>query len=357
MTIEFMKPYLDFTLFNNTGEQYFNAIVVFFTLFIVLRVFKTVILIRLKQLAKKTENKIDDVIIKSIDSVHWPFFFIVAVFFGIRFLTLSVTFERWYGYFILIASVYYAVKTLNSIITVFTSQIMEKRKKEDKASETPAIYLMTTILKMAMWVFGLLFLLSNFGINITSLIAGLGIGGIAIALALQNVLTDMFSSFSIYFDKPFQVGEFIIIGEFMGTVKHIGIKSTRIQSLSGEEIVMSNRELTSTTVKNYKRMKRRRIVFAFGVVYQTTSKKLDKIPTMVRGIIEKVEDATPDRIHFKAFGASSLDFEVVYYMEVSDYGKYMDAQQQINLEMVKAFEKEKIEFAYPTQTLYVNKLK
>ena len=197
--------------------------------------------------------------------------------------------------------------------------------------------------------------LSNLGYNVTTLVAGLGIGGLAIAFALQKVLEDIFSSVSIYFDKPFEIGDFIIVGEQMGVVKKIGIKSTRIQALQGEEIVISNRELTSVRIQNFKRMEKRRVAFSFGVLYSTSNAKLKKAIEMVKKIVEKAEHADLDRVHFKAFGSSSLDFEVVYYLKSRDYNVYMDTQQEINFAIKEAFEKEKIEFAYPTQTIHLAK--
>jgi len=197
--------------------------------------------------------------------------------------------------------------------------------------------------------------LSNFGYNISTLIAGLGIGGVAIALALQNILTDIFASFSIYFDKPFQTGDFIIVGNDLGVVKKIGIKTTRLQTLQGEELVISNKELTETRIHNYKKMQKRRIVFNFGLTYDTSSAKLKKVLQILKGIIDKIEIAELDRVHFNKFGDFSLNFEVVYYLASSDYNEYMDTQQAINLAIKEKFEKDGIKFAYPTQTVFVNK--
>lgn len=205
--------------------------------------------------------------------------------------------------------------------------------------------------RMLIWVVVLLLTLDNLGINITALIAGLGIGGIAIALAVQNILGDLFASLSITFDKPFVVGDFLIVGEFMGTVENIGIKSTRLRSLTGEQIVMSNADLLSSRVRNYQRMRERRIVFALGVTYETPRERLQRIPDLVRKIIEAQEQVRFDRCHFARFGASSLDFETVYFVLTADFNRYMDIQQAVNFAIHAAFEQEQIEFAYPTQRL------
>jgi len=232
---------------------------------------------------------------------------------------------------------------------------IKKRTEGDKRQDTSMIKVLVLIIKIVIWTIALLMILANFGIQITPLIASLGVGGIAIALALQSVLGDLFSAFAIYLDKPFQEEDFIIIGNDMGIVEHVGIKTTRIRTLQGQELVVSNSELTSTRINNYKKMRKRRIVFSFGVTYDTPTIKLKKIPGIVEKIIKSVKGADLDRAHFKEFGDSSLNYEVVYFVDNGDYNKYMDIQQDINLKIKEGFEKEKIEFAFPTQTIHVEK--
>ena len=196
--------------------------------------------------------------------------------------------------------------------------------------------------------------MDNLGIKISALVAGLGIGGIAIALAAQTVLGDLFSCFIIFFDRPFVIGDFIVIGEFKGTVDHVGLKTTRLISLGGEQLIFSNTDLTNSRIRNYKRMDRRRIVFQLGVTYQTTLMQLKKIPQIIEEIITQIPDATFDRTHFASYGDFSLNFEIVYYVNDRDYNKYMVIQQEINFKIKEAFEKEGIEFAYPTQTVFLS---
>ena len=181
---------------------------------------------------------------------------------------------------------------------------------------------------------------------------GFGVGGIAIALALQNILSDALSAFSLYFDRPFEIGDFVVVGDYAGTVTKIGIISTRIQLLQGEELVISNKNLISTSVRNFKKLRRRRIVFTIKVTSEISVKTLKKIPLIIAKILKKTDMAELDRVHFKQFGDFSLDFEVVYYIKTGDYTKYMDIQQQINFGILEEFEKEKIEMAYPTQKIF-----
>jgi small-conductance mechanosensitive channel len=233
-------------------------------------------------------------------------------------------------------------------------KIIKKREKGE-GDNGEIIKLLSVIAKILLWVVAVLLILSNLGYNITSLIAGLGIGGIAVALALQNILGDIFSSFSIYFDKPFKPGDSITVSGHTGVVKKIGIKSTRIQTLQGEELIMPNSELTKASVQNFGFMKRRRVIFNINIAYGSPAEKLKRIPDMIRKIVAAQTETEVDRVHFKAFGDSSLIYEIVYYVGSGDYNRYMDIQQAINLAIVGKFEEEKIEIAYPTRTVYVKK--
>ena len=211
------------------------------------------------------------------------------------------------------------------------------------------------ITKLIIWGIAIVFFLDNMGFKISAVIAGLGIGGVAIALAAQAVLGDLFSYFAIIFDRPFEAGDFIIIGEYLGTIEHIGIKTTRIRSLGGEQLVFSNTDLTNSRVRNYKRMQKRRVLFKLGVTYQTSSQQLESIPKIIEKIIKSVKNTVFDRAHFSSYGDFNLIFEIVYYVMSADYNKYMDIQQEINYAIKKEFESHAIEFAYPTQTLHVVK--
>jgi len=263
-------------------------------------------------------------------------------------LELPVFLEKTLDTVLLIWIVTQAMVAVQVLINYFAGKVVNTNDPSEKS----AVDLLTKTIKFALWVIAILFILSNLNINITSFIAGLGIGGVAIAFALQSILSDLFSSFAIYFDKPFIVGDFITFNNQSGTVEKIGIKTTRLKSLSGEEIVVSNKDLTSSVIKNFKRMKERRVIFTFEVTYDTPSKKLRKIPEIIKGIIKEIEMAKEDRVHFKEFGEFSLSFEVSFYVESSNYQEYMNIRQEINLEIIETFRKEKIKFAFPTRTIY-----
>jgi small-conductance mechanosensitive channel len=342
----------EYILWGNSLVVYVKTLVLFAFFIVVFKIFQFLILKKLESLAKITKTDIDDILIEVVRSVRPTFYSFIAFYLAIQFLVLSDIVSKAVG-IILVIWVFYQV--IASVQILINKLIEKKMESGENATTRSALNLLGQLAKGALWAMGILMILSNLGVNVSSLIAGLGIGGIAIAFALQNILGDLFSSFALYFDKPFEVGDFILVGSDMGTVEKIGIKTTRLRALQGEELVISNRELTSARVQNYKKMEERRIVFAFGVTYQTPTEKLKEIPSTVKHIIESLAYTRFDRAHFKSFGDSALNFEVVYYIETSEYAKYMDAQQNINLKLAEAFEKDGIDFAYPTQTIYLEK--
>jgi len=226
-------------------------------------------------------------------------------------------------------------------------------KQGENQSRDRALKAISSLLNALVWVIGILFVLDNLGFRISTVVAGLGIGGIAVALAAQTILGDLFAYFTILFDRPVEIGDQIVVGDYKGTVDHFGIKTTRITGHGGEQIIMSNKDLTDSRVRNFKRMTRRRVTFSLGVTYDTDIKTLRKIPEIITGIFREIEGITLNRVHFSSFGDSSLIYEVAYHVESNDYNKYMDSQQAINLRIAEEFLENNINFAYPTQTLYL----
>lgn len=340
-------------IFGNMVFSWLGAITIFALVLLGLKIFQTVLVAKLKNLTDKTQTEIDDVVIAALKSIHWPFYVLVAIYFALGFLNIPPLMQQWAYYIFLVAVIYYAIRFAEQFID-YGTKIFVARKEESKEG-VGIIKLLSAVLKLVLWASAIVLILANMGYNVTSLIAGLGIGGIAVALALQNILGDLFSSLAIYFDKPFRIGDFVVIGDQMGTVKKIGIKTTRIQVPQGEELVVSNSELTKAQVRNFGVMKKRRGLVNIGVTYDTPAEKLKQIPGMIREIINAQANAEADRIHFKSFGDSSLVFEIVYYVHSGEYAKFMDAQQAVNLAIIEKFEQEEIEMAFPTQTIYVKK--
>jgi len=351
------NQFLSTTYLGNTGKAYLIALGVFIALFIIFKIFDSVVISFLRRVAKKTKADWDDIIIDFMSAISWQFYAFLAFFISTITLQVHPILERALQILLVIFLAFYASRGFSKIVDHFTDKQIEKRKKQDKLASTSMIKTFGIIFKIAIYSIAFLMILDNFGIEITPLIASLGVGGIAIAIALQSVLSDLFSAFAIYFDKPFKEGDFIIVGDDLGTVKRIGIKTTRIQTLQGQELVMSNTELTNTRVNNYSKMQRRRVVTQIGVEYSTPLNKMKKINGIVKKAVDSTKDATLDRTHFKGYGDFSLNYEIVYYIESPDYNKYMDIQQEINFKIKEAFEKEKIVFAFPTQTLHIGSFK
>lgn len=344
---------MNYNFAGNLVSDYMVFAAVFIALLLGLKLFKTYILHHLKKISDRSKTHLDDMILEFINSINWRFFVFVSFFAAAKTLSLHPMVDKLFSYALLIIAVFYGVLFFCRVVDFLIQ--MHIKKTAENGEDTTATLILGKIAKASTWVIAVLLILSNIGFNITSLIAGLGIGGVAVAFALQNVLEDLFSSFTIYFDKPFKKGDFIIVGQDMGVVKSIGIKSTRLQTLQGQELVISNRELTSTRVNNYKKMEKRRIAFAFGVEYGTSVIRLKLADEIVREIFKNMEMVQLDRVHFKEFGPFSLNFEVVYYLDSNDYNKYMDTQEQINLEIKGQFEKKGISMAFPTQTVYIKK--
>jgi small-conductance mechanosensitive channel len=347
----FTAPIWQKVYWGNSVFDYLVFLFATFALLVVFKIFQSVVLSRLKKLAQKTKSDLDDELIKIVQSLKPPFYSFLAFYLSLSFLALNEFLRKALYAVLIIWVVYQAVAALQILINYI---VRKKLPSRDQGSQT-MVGVISVLLKGSVWAVALILMLQNLGVNVTSLIAGLGIGGIAVAMAVQNILSDLFSSFAIYFDKPFLVGDFIVSGDTMGVVKKIGIKTTRIQALQGEEIVVSNKELTSTRIQNFKKMKQRRVVFSFGVVYETPQQKLEKIPELVKSIVESVGLTRFERAHFKKFDDSALSFEVVYYILSPDYNQYMDTNQKILFEIKKTFEREGISMAYPTQTIYINK--
>ncbi len=349
-----MEELLKETYWGNTILQYLIAAGFFVGGIIMVSIFKTIILIRLKKWAGKTKTTIDDFLIVGIQKSIVPILFYGSFYIALRTLNISPD----VGNILNIASVFvitfFAIRLITSILDFSITSYSSMHEAGDQ--KTKQLKSLSALARFLVWGIGLIFLLDNLGFDISAVIAGLGIGGIAVALAAQSILGDLFSYFTIFFDKPFELGDYILVGDKNGTVEHIGIKTTRIRALSGEQLVFSNTDLTSSRIHNFKKLQKRRITFQIGVIYETHEEKLQKISDIVEKIIKEEQNAQFDRGHFKSFGDFSLNFEFVYYVLSADYAKYMDVQQVINYKIFEQFSKEGIEFAYPTQTLFMNKI-
>ena len=349
-----LHDFLKKTFGDNSLENWLIALGVVFAIAVILWALKKAMACRLADFAQKTTNVWDDLAVNLFKSTKLFFILAVSIYAGTAAVDLPGATASLIGTLVVIVLLIQAAIWGNRIIAFLVSYC-GKRKAEKNAGSAASLKVISFIGKLVLWSAIILLALDNIGIDITTLVAGLGVGGIAVALAVQNVLGDVFASLSIMLDKPFEAGDFIIVDDLMGTVEHVGLKTTRVRSLHGEQIVFSNTDLLKSRIRNYKRMQERRIMFAIGVTYQTPHGKLAAIPSMLKEAVESQKTTRFDRAHFKEYGDFSLNFEVIYYVNSQDYNVYMDTQQGINLAIHERFEKEGIEFAYPTQTLYLQK--
>jgi small-conductance mechanosensitive channel len=349
-----MMGFLNSEFLGNTIQSWFIALGLSLGVIIVLLVVRRIIYQRLVNLAKRSKTELDDILIPLMDQTRWFGFLALGLYLGSFLLTLPSDIAIWFNRIIQIIFVIQVGFWGNGVISFYVTRGVESRVAEDKGEDATTLDTLGLLGKIALWVILSLIVLDNLNVEINSLVTSLGIGGIAVALAVQNILGDLFASLSITLDKPFAIGDFIVVGDFEGDVEDIGLKSTRVRSLSGEELIFSNTDLLNSRIRNFKRLEKRRISFDFGVVYGTAVADLKKIPEIVEEILMPMENIQFERVHLTSLGEFSLDYSVVYHVLVPEYSSYLDIQQNINLELYERFEKLGIDFAYPTQTILVN---
>lgn len=332
--------------FDGEVGRWALAIGVFVVIVFGLRLVRRLLLSRLQGLVDRTSNVIDDLVLDLVRRTGWWFFVALGLFVGIMFLQLP-------PYWVSIVKRLFALAVLvqigawaDHVLRFWIDSHLERTRQEDP-SRLAVLTLFSLLSRVAVWSIVLLLALDNMGVDITALIAGLGIGGIAIGLALQSVLKDAFASLSIIMDKPFEVGDFVIVEDLAGDVEHIGLKSTRIRSLSGEELVLSNDDLLSSRIRNFKQLQQRRVFLKLCLAYENANEQLADARPIVKQIIDDHPLTSYDRAYVKDFEPSSIDFEVAYYVTVPEFQVMMDVRQEINLEIHRRFEQEGIQFAYP----------
>ncbi|MDZ7844929.1 MAG: mechanosensitive ion channel family protein [Anaerolineales bacterium] len=346
---------LNLQLYGNNLQQWLLGTGVLLGSFLILILIKKILKRRLLKMVEGSSTEIDDFLIPLVNQTRLFTLFALSIFLASFFLIVAPDVQQ------RLDNVFRVVLFLQigfwgmGVISFFVNRQVSGKLDQDHGEDATTIDALGLVAKIGLWIVVSLVILDNLGVKVDSLIASLGIGGIAVALAVQNVLGDLFASLSIAMDKPFVIGDFVIVDEFAGTVEDIGLKSTRIRSLSGEELIFSNADLLNSRIRNFKRLEERRISFSVGVVYGTPADQLDRIPEMVGEIISPLENVRFDRVHLKSMGDFSLNYEVVYYVRQPDYEVYMDVQQEINLAIYRRFEQEGIEFAFPTQTLHLEK--
>lgn len=338
---------------NDTVQSWIVATVVAGFALLALKLVKAQLVRHLRKISDRTETDLDDLFVDMLQGTKFFLLLIGAIYLGSFQLDLANETRTFLEKACVIALWIQIGLWANRVLTYSVTQY--QRRKAGNADAAVTVTAIRFISRLIVFSIIALLLLDNLGVDVTALIATMGVGSIAIALAVQNILGDLLSSISIMFDKPFVIGDFIVLGSDMGTVEHIGLKTTRLKSISGEQLVISNSDLLSSRIRNYGRMAERRVVFGIGVTYDTPAEKLESLPKLIETIVTNNSQARFDRSHFKNFGDFSLNFETVYYVTAPDYATYMDIQQAINLALFKKCSDEGIEFAFPTQTIHVEK--
>lgn len=345
-----MDSFWDKQIWGNTILAYTYAAGGMLVAWLVIRLLRRSVLKTVQQWISKTNNNFDDLVFSVGEKFVLPWLYLFVNYQILLQLRLSIKVEKLLSNAMAAVTMYFIVRIINHVLHVTITGIM--RRKGESEFRIKQLNGALLALKAVIWLIGIVFLADNLGYNVTAVITGMGIGGIAIALAAQTILGDLFSYFVIFFDKPFEIGDYIAVGDKGGTIEYIGVKTTRIRSLSGEQLVLPNTDLTKLTIQNFKTLEKRREVLSINITYQASAEQLAAIPGMIKAIIESKELTVFDRAHLNRFGDSSINFEIVYLISTADYNKYMDIRQSVLYDIFLRFQKEGIEFAYPTQTLY-----
>ena len=339
--------------YHNRFSEYLLCLAILVGGILAVKILQYLVTRKMKAWAESTQSHFDDFLVNRIRKTAIPLAYLGVAQAALRVLNLTPLVGKIVDMAGIVLLAVIAILFTVALVRFAFQEYL--RKQGEDASQDRALKGVMSLVNALVWIIGTLFMLDNLGFRISTVVAGLGIGGIAVALAAQAVLGDLFAYFTILFDRPFEIGDFVIVGDHMGVIERLGIKTTRIASLSGEQIIVSNKDLTDSRVRNYKRMAKRRVLFRLGVTYQTKAELLREIPGIIADVFRDLEGAALDRAHFATYGDFSLNFEIVYYVDGNDYAKYMDIQQKANLRIHEEFEKRGIEFAYPTQTLYLSK--
>lgn len=344
-------PLLGFRVFGNSLYAYVLTALSFGGLYVGLSVLRRW---GLRRLASADGSSLFRVLFSIVARLNSFLLIALAFNFAIQRLSMPKDLAKWIDFAIVTIVTLQSVRIISKVLTFAITESGLMTGRGDAAAARSLSGNIAALVRFGVWTAGVLFLLDHFGFNVSTFIAGLGIGGAAIALASQAILGDTFSSFAIALDKPFEVGDVIVVDTLMGTVEHIGLKTTRVRSISGELLIFANSDLTKSRIRNYKQMYQRQVRFKIGVVYQTSVDQLKQILEIIREAVATQLDAELERVHFHSFGDFSLGFEVSYQVKRPEYHIYMDVQQAINLHIFQAFRQEGIQMAYPTQTVLVD---
>jgi small-conductance mechanosensitive channel len=345
--------YLEIQFWDNTVLDWIKAAAIFISVFIVLKIVKNILVNKLSKIVEGTKSNFDDIFLKVVEQTKDLFLLLAGIYSGMQILNIP---ESWQGITNKVFMVITALQTglwLGGFVNYMTSH--REQEEADKQEKT-AVHAFGLFGKIIIWSIIAMVAIQNItGMKMDALITSLGIGGIAIGLAVQNILKDLFASLSIFLDKPFLVGDFIVVDDLSGTVQNIGLKSTRIMTLLGDEVIFSNSDLLESRIHNYRKMERRLVITKIGVATETPHAVLKELPSLFKKIIEGQENATFDRSNLAEFNDYTFDYEIVYHIESADFTLYMNTKEAIYLEIIKRLQEKNVSMPYPTQAVIVNK--
>lgn len=344
--------FLQSIFYGNPMWRWLAAVGVILFTWLALQIVTRTTIRHLRKIAERTTGQLDDLLVELLNKTRFFLVFVISAYAGSRFLALPEDASSGLHIAFVVALLIQAGYWGNGLVSFWLARTVKRRLGDDAAAAT-SIAALGFVAKLILWALILLVALDNMGVDITTLVAGLGITGVAVALGVQSIFKDAFASLSIIADKPFVIGDFIVVGDLSGTVERVGLKTTRVRSLSGEQLIFANGDLLDSRIRNYAQMAERRVSFSFGLAYDTLTTVLEEVPAIVKAEIESVPGVRFDRCHLKSFADSVVTYETVYFVLTANYTEYMDAQQTINLGILRAFEKQKIHLAYPTRTVYV----
>lgn len=351
------NSFTNYMFLDNYVWEWILAIVITLTIYAFLVFIKKIAEKRLKTFAQKTSTNLDDYLLEMLSSISKIFIFLSAINIGSNIVTLNENVNSVLGHAFLLILFWQITRWIVLVTNIIFTRYKKIKETNNDMHGVTAINGLTAISKFIIWLIFLMLAMDNLGVDITALVAGLGIGGLAIALAAQSILGDLFASLTIMIDKPIAIGDYVVVDNFMGNVKAIGIKSTKLESLTGEEIIISNSDLLNSRLRNYhqSRMKKRRSSMKIGIVYETNSNDLKRIQEILREIVKSNPKTEYIRAIFTNFGDFSLDFELTYNVLSPDYETLTEINHEIRLKIFETFEKEGLKFAYPTRTVHLTK--
>lgn len=348
-----IKEFLQKEFLKNSIISYIIFIGILLSALLVLLIIKKIFISKLLKYCKKTETNLDNLIVDIVRKNVFPITSYGSFYLAIKYLKINDFLNKTITILGLLLVLINVVNIISKLLKYYIEE--GSNKKPERSERVNILKGVFPAIEVILWGLGAVFLMDNLGFNISAVVAGLGIGGIAVAMGAQKILGDMFSYLFILIDKPFEIGDYIVLGEFSGNIERIGLKTTRVRSLGGEQIVISNSDVASSRIRNYKTMKERRATFSIGVTYNTPVETLKTIPAIIKELIEKNDNVRFDRAVFTSFGDFSLKFEAVYFILSENYNVFAGIQQNINFDIIEVFKSKEIEFAFPTNTVYINK--